>query len=77
MAQRSRIEGTVMQVVFRNEENGYAVLRLVEETGELMTVVGCIPGVVQGERLAAVGVWEEHPQHGPDRKSTRLNSSHD
>lgn len=58
-----------MQVVFRNEENGYAVLRLVEETGELMTVVGCIPGVVQGERLAAVGVWEEHPQHGPQFKA--------
>lgn len=69
MAQQSRIEGTVMQVVFRNEENGYAVLRLVEETGELMTVVGCIPGVVQGERLAAVGVWEEHPQHGPQFKA--------
>ena len=69
MAERGRIEGTVMQVVFRNEENGYAVLRLVEETGELMTVVGCIPGVVQGERLAAVGVWEEHPQHGPQFKA--------
>lgn len=68
MAERERIEGTVMQVVFQNEENGYAVLRLVEETGELMTVVGCIPGVVQGERLAAVGVWEEHPQHGPQFK---------
>ncbi len=69
MAERGRIEGTVMQVVFRNEENGYAVLRLVEETGELMTVVGCIPGVVQGERLAAVGIWEEHPQHGPQFKA--------
>ena len=34
-----------------------------------MTVVGCIPGVVQGERLAAVGVWEEHPQHGPQFKA--------
>ena len=69
MAEQSRIEGTVMQVVFRNEENGYAVLRLVEETGELLTVVGCIPGVVQGERLAAVGIWEEHPQHGPQFKA--------
>ena len=69
MEERSRVEGTVMQVVFCNEENGYAVLRLVEETGELTTVVGCIPGVVQGERLAAVGVWEEHPQHGPQFKA--------
>lgn len=64
MAECGRIEGTVVQVVFQNEENGYAVLRLAEETGELTTVVGCIPGATPGERLAAVGVWEEHPQHG-------------
>lgn len=64
MAGSSRVEGTVLQVVFRNEENGYTVLRLAEETGELLTVVGCIPQVVPGERLEASGVWEEHPQHG-------------
>ncbi|MGM9661639.1 MAG: ATP-dependent RecD-like DNA helicase [Oscillospiraceae bacterium] len=64
MAERGRVEGTVLQVVFQNEENGYAVLRLAEETGELLTLVGCVPGAAPGERLSAYGVWEEHPQHG-------------
>ncbi|MGM9619549.1 MAG: ATP-dependent RecD-like DNA helicase [Oscillospiraceae bacterium] len=64
MAERGRVEGTVLQVVFQNEENGYAVLRLAEETGELFTLVGCVPGAAPGERLSACGVWEEHPQHG-------------
>ena len=36
-------EGTVQSVIFQNEENGYTVLRLVTEEGELITVVGCIP----------------------------------
>lgn len=64
MAERSMIEGTVVQVVFQNEENGYAVLRLADEQGELITVVGIIPCAAPGERLSASGVWENHPQHG-------------
>ena len=35
MAERSTLEGTAVQVVFHNEENGYTVLRLVSDTGEL------------------------------------------
>ena len=65
MAERSSVEGTVVQLVFQNEENGYTVLRLADDQGELLTVVGCIPCAAPGERLSAVGVWGNHPQHGP------------
>ena len=34
------LEGTVDSVVFRNEENGYTVLRLTVGEGEPVTVVG-------------------------------------
>ncbi len=58
------LEGTIHSVIFQNAENGYAVLRLLTEEGELLTVVGCIPSPAPGEHLTASGVWETHPQHG-------------
>ena len=64
MGERSTLEGTVVQVVFRNEENGYAVLRLVSDTGELHTLVGTVPFPAVGERFSCTGTWENHPQHG-------------
>ena len=35
MGEETTIMGTVLSVVFQNEENGYAVLRLVTDDGEL------------------------------------------
>ena len=43
MMERSTLIGTVLSVVFQNEENGYAVVRLVTDDGELVTATGCIP----------------------------------
>ena len=43
------LEGTVDSVVFRNEENGYTVLRLTVGEGEPVTVVGCMPGAAPGK----------------------------
>ena len=48
--------GTVHSVIFQNAENGYTVLRLLTEEGEVVTVVGCIPCVAPGEHLVASGV---------------------
>ena len=36
-------EGTVHSVIFQNAENGYTVLRLLTEEGEVVTVVGLHP----------------------------------
>ena len=35
-------EGTVHSIIFQNAENGYTVLRLLMEEGEVIKVVGCI-----------------------------------
>lgn len=58
------IIGTVQSVVFQNEENGYAVLRVVTEDGELVTLVGCVPCAAPGEALRAEGRYASHPQYG-------------
>ena len=41
--QQELIRGSVAAVVYQNEENGYAVIRLAAESGETITVVGSIP----------------------------------
>ena len=53
LTQNNRIEGTVTAILFRNEENGYTVLRLDGgERGEI-TAVGSMPGVSPG--ISATG----------------------
>ena len=64
MEEIARCEGTIHSILFQNAENGYTVLRLLTEEGEVVTVVGCIPCAAPGEHLSAEGAWEVHPQHG-------------
>ena len=65
-------EGTVQSVIFQNEENGYTVLRLVTEEGELITVVGCVPCAAPGEHLGVSGAWETHHQHGTQLRAEEV-----
>ena len=64
MEQRTTVEGTVQNVIFHNEDNGYTVLLLVTPEGEAVTLVGCIPCAAAGESLTATGVWTNHPSYG-------------
>ncbi len=57
------LEGAVSAVVFYNEENGYAILRL-DVKGEEVTVVGSIGEVAIGESLSIQGRWVQHPVYG-------------
>ena len=63
------MEGTVESVIFRNEENGYTVLRLSVGDGEPVTVVGCMPGAAPGEGLAVQGTWGRHSSYGEQFKA--------
>ncbi len=67
------VEGIVHSVIFQNPENGYAVIRLLTEEGEIVTVVGCIPSAAPGEGMAVSGVWETHPQHGQQLRAVELD----
>ena len=64
MEGRCTIDGTILQTIFTNEENGYTVLRLVTTDGEVVTVVGTIPCAASGENLIVRGRWVNHPTHG-------------
>ena len=63
------ITGTVSDVIYQNEENGYTVLRLeTQERGEI-TVVGCMPELAPGESLELQGAWGRHPTYGEQFKA--------
>ena len=64
MGERTTVIGTILAVVFQNEENGYTVARIVTDDGEPVTVVGCIPCAAPGENLTATGTFSSHPQYG-------------
>ena len=62
------MSGTVERVIFRNEKNQYTVLEL-NNSEELVTVVGCLPFVSVGEELKVIGTWGNHPSFGPQFKA--------
>ena len=64
MDEQQTVFGTIASVIYENEENGYAVVRLATEDGELITLVGCIPRPAPGEAVAATGSYVIHPAHG-------------
>ena len=58
------IQGIISTVIYQNYENGYCVLRLSGDNGQLITVVGTIPLPCVGERLMVTGKWSNHPSYG-------------
>lgn len=61
------IEATVLDTVFRNDENGYSVVQV--KVGKARTsAVGVMPQVGSGELLVLQGEWVEHPQYGKQIK---------
>ena len=65
------LHGYVERITYRNEENGFCVIR-VKARGhrELVALVGTIPEVNPGEWLEAEGQWVRDPRHGPQFKSS-------
>ena len=58
------IRGTVLAILFQNQENGYTVIRFTTEEQITITVVGTIPLCTPGEKLVITGHWETHQTHG-------------
>ena len=63
------LEGTVSAVIYRNEENGYTILRLEsDQEEEDVTVVATMPGINPGEGLSVQGQWTHHSTYGPSSR---------
>lgn len=61
------IEGTVDEIIFSNEVNGYTVCD-IRCNDELVTAVGCMPFINVGETLKLTGKWVTHQEYGEQFK---------
>ena len=59
-----KIVGVVENVVYRNENNDYTVFEIVDDDNRLVTAVGIIPMVSEGENVVLEGQWTYHKEFG-------------
>ncbi len=59
------LEGVLERFTFQNEENGYAIAKVLPPGKiQLVTVVGTLAGVQVGESVVLHGQWITHQQYG-------------
>ncbi len=68
---RDTVRATVSRVIFRNEQNGFAVLRLVDSKRRELVAVGPLGGLEEQTELELTGYWERHAEFG---KQLRVES---
>ena len=56
-------QGTVAEIIFRNEENGYTIV-IFETEDEQFTAVGTLPSCRKGSHFLLRGQWKTHPSYG-------------
>ena len=63
---QNSIVGSVERITYRNDETDYVIakLRLGEAKANLVTIVGFLPTIYEGERIQASGEWLNHPKYG-------------
>lgn len=58
-----KLTGTVEAIIFENQANGYAVCD-ISSNGELYTLTGYMPKLIEGESISAYGEWTTHIEYG-------------
>ncbi len=62
-----KLEGNIGGTIFRNEENGYTVLTVIDGRREVVAV-GTLPVLYPGEQAVFEGEWVEHSSYGKQFK---------
>ena len=58
------LKGTIEEIIFRNDENGYTIAA-AEGENDIFTVVGYLPFINKGHSYEFVGTWKMHNIYGP------------
>ncbi len=67
-----QITGTIEEVTFQNDTNGFTVLDISLEN-DYLTAVGIMPGVSAGETVTLTGTYTTHPSFGRQFKVTAFS----
>lgn len=62
------IEGTIEEIIYSNEINGYTVC-CVRSGNDIVTAVGYMPFLNAGESVRLTGKWTSHPDYGEQFKT--------
>lgn len=68
MRELDAFRGTVDEIIYINEDNGYAIFDLEDADEGLITCVGTVPYIKCGEILVVCGKWVNHPNYGQQLK---------
>lgn len=60
-------EGIVDHIVYKNDENGYTVLK-VKDHDDIISCVGYVPYIKEGQKVNIKGEWTVHPTFGQQIK---------
>lgn len=60
-------EGTIESIVYNNESNGYTVAKLKKDK-DMVTIVGYLPLINEGQTVKVSGEWVNHPEYGQQLK---------
>lgn len=59
-----RISGSIEHVIYENEETGYSICDMGTDDDELITIVGTMPFLGEGEQVVVYGKWVHNPRFG-------------
>ena len=59
-----KLEGSIEQVIYANDENGYAICDMATNDDDIITVVGIMPMVGSGDNMVVYGKWIHNAKYG-------------
>lgn len=59
-----RLSGSIEHIIYANEENGYTICDLGTDHNELVTIVGILPDLDEGDTVTVIGKWTHNAKYG-------------
>ena len=59
-----KLEGCIEHVIYSNDDNGYAICDMSVMDDEIVTIVGIIPMVNEGDNMVVYGKWIHNAKYG-------------
>lgn len=65
------IKGVIDSIIFQNEENGYTIAKM-DSGSQIITLVGILPYITEGNQYRVTGEWVAHPKFGEQLKVDKI-----
>ncbi len=66
--EKINITGTVVEIIYYNDENGYTVFEMESNSNDEFTATGYTVNLTEGEQISVTGAWVTHPDYGEQFK---------